>query len=355
MSEHPPAVIDQAIARLQRDCLQPFADDRAVVTRVLSFATRPFSYVARVERESSVATRRVIVKVPRLLPGKTDRRVPRLAQEVAAARTLAATLEGESGLSVPGVVAFYPEIPALVWDEIDGATLEAMVTRFARGIPDPTGLERLEHAFHGAGRWLRVLQDRTAIEGRRFSLDEMIDYVDVRLNRISELGPHGLDAAWRAKVRRVFNEAALTSADLRLAAVHGDFSMSNIMYDGARVVAIDFSRFGSGSVHYDVTRLYHQLGLLLHKPWFLPSTVGRLRRALLAGYDPGLRDDRLAFRLFLIQHLLCHWLGLLKTSAATPWQVRGFHRWVGYRHRRELDSLVQHIHEDARTRGRVTT
>jgi tRNA A-37 threonylcarbamoyl transferase component Bud32 len=351
MAEHPTAVIDQAVARLASEPLLPFDRGRHVVTRVLSVATRPFSYVARVERESEAATKRVIVKIPRLKPGRTDRRVPKLKLEIAAAQALAFTLKGEAELSVPDVVAFYPEIPALVWGEVGGETLEAMATRMARGFPDGSAIARLEQAFHGAGRWLRVLQDGTAIEGRELSLEEVAEYVDVRLRRISELGPRGLDLFWRTRVKRVFTAARLPASALRLTSVHGDFSMSNIMFDGARVVAIDFSSFGIGSSYYGVTRLYHQIGLLLYKPWFLPSTVARLRQALLNGYDPSLHSDEPIFRLFQIQHLLCHWLGLLKTSPRASWQVRGFNRWVGFRHRRELKSLVDALHKDPRLTG----
>jgi phosphotransferase family enzyme len=355
VSEHPTAVIDQAVARLQGDPLLPFISGRQAVTRVLSVATRPFSYVARVESESAAATRRVIVKIPRLMPGKTDRRVPRLKLEIAAAQALAHTLKDQAELSVPDVVAFYPEIPALVWGEVGGETLETMAARTARGIPSAAALARLEQACYGAGRWLRVLQDGTAVEGREFSLEEMADYIDVRLRRISELGPRGLDIYWRARVKRVFTSAHLPDTALGLTAVHGDFSLSNIMFDGTRIIALDFSRFGIGSRYYDVTRLYHQLGLLLHKPWYLPSTIARLRRALLNGYDPSLGADEPIFRLFQIQHLLCHWLGLLKTSPRASWQVRGFNRWVGYRHKRELDYLVAQLHKDPRLPGYVTT
>jgi hypothetical protein len=236
-----------------------------------------------------------------------------------------------------------------VWEEVGGATLDAIVVRAARGIPRAAQIGRLETACRGAGRWLRVLQAATPVVGRQLSLDEMINYVDIRLERICELGPRGLGAEWRATVRRVFTEARdrPSAADLRLAAVHGDFSLSNIMYDGDRVVPIDFARFGIGSIYYDVTRLYHQLGLLLHKPWFLPATIARLRRALLTGYDPQLRVVHPLFQLFVIQHLLCHWLGRLKTSAA-PYHVRGFHQWVGHRHKRELEGLVAQLHEGAR-------
>jgi hypothetical protein len=354
MSESPSAVIDQAVARLQGDPLFSRSGGRDVVTRVLSVATRPFSYVARVERESAADTRRVIVKIPRSRPGKADRRVPALKLEMAAAEALAFTLKGQSELSVPDVVAFYPEIPALVWDEVAGETLETMAERLARGVPGNAALTRLEQAFGGAGRWLRALQDGSKVDAGEFSLDEMTEYIDVRLRRISDMGPRGLDVYWRARVKRVFSEARLHGDALRMTSVHGDFSLSNVICDGARVVAIDFSRFGIGSRYYDITRLYHQVGLLQHKPWFLPSTIRRLRRALLNGFDPAMRDDEPMFRLFLIQHLLCHWLGLLKTASRDRWQVREFNRWVGYRHRRELAWLVTQLHRDPRLLGRET-
>jgi hypothetical protein len=289
----------------------------------------------------------VIAKVPRCKPGKTDRRLQQLEKEFTSARLLASTFAGEAGLGVAEVVAFYPDVPALVWAEVEGATLGRMAARLARGIPSAERLAQLETVCRDAGRWLRVLQAATPVEGQQLSLNEMIDYVDVRLKRICELGPKGLGARWRATVRRVFTEARPTPLELRLAAVHGDFSLSNIMYGGNRVVAIDLARFGTGSIYYDVSRLYHQLGLLLHKPWFLPATIARLRRALLAGYDPRLQVDQPVFQLFRIQHLLCHWLGLLKTST-TPYHVRRFHQWTGYRHKRELEGLVAELHEVAR-------
>jgi hypothetical protein len=350
MTEQPRLIVDRVIARLEQDAMLSNADGRAAVIRVLSVTMRPFSIIARVEIESGTARRRVIVKFPRLKPGKPDLRVARLEHERATAQTLAAMFKGHSGLGVADVVAFYPEIPALIWAEVDGMTLEEMTRGLACGLPGREGMARLEGAFHRTGRWLRTLQTVTQLHGGTLSLDEMIDYVDLRLCKIMELAP-GLGEPWRASVHAAFKAARLGSADLRLAAVHGDFSLSNVMYDG-RVVAIDFSRFGTGSVYYDVSRLYHQLGLLLHKPWFLPATVTRLQRALLAGYDPGLHPDQPAFRLFLIQHLLCHWQGLLKRSAALSWPARHVNRWAAHRHRRELERLIQ-PHRDTRSEGRA--
>ena len=349
MTENPTTAVSRALVRLREDRSLPFSHDAAVAIRTLSVSTRPSSHVARIEVRSPTGTRRVIAKIPRGAQAKADRRLQQLEAEFQATRFLASIFKDEAELGVPEVVAFYSDVPALVCAEVGGATLDRIAERSARGIPCAARLAQLEIACRGAGRWIRALQAATPVDGQQLALDEMTDYIDIRLKRICELGPRGLGAEWRAKVQRVFAQARLAPSDLRLAAVHGDFSLSNIMYDGSRVVAIDFGRFGIGSIYHDVTRFYHQLGLLLHKPWFLPTTVARLRRALLAGYDPRLRADQPVFQLFLIQHLLCHWLGLLKTSA--PCQVRGFHWWVGYRHRRELESLITQFHQGARSGG----
>ena len=348
MAERLVAGVEQTVTRLREDGALAPPDGGPISTRVLSVATRPFSYVARIEVCHPGGSRRVVAKIPRVRAGRTHRGLEQLQREYTAAHDLASTFGGEPLLGVADVVAFYPDVPALVCAEVEGATLSALIADGARGVPRAERLAHLEAACCGAGRWLRFLQAATLAEGQQVSLDEMVGYVDVRLERIGELRPRGLDPEWRASVRRAFAAAKArpAPADLRVAAVHGDFTPSNIMSDGQRIVAIDLARFGMGSIYYDVTRLYHQLGLLLHKPWFRPATVARLRRALLAGYDPRLHVGHPLFRLFLIQHLLCHWLGRLKPSAA-PYHVRGFHRWVTYRHRRELETLVAQLHDGA--------
>jgi hypothetical protein len=323
------------------------AGDGPVDVRVLSVSARPFSEVARLELLSRGGAARLVVKIPRCRPGKADRRLPQLEREFEAARQLATIFQGHEGLGVPTAVALFRDVPAMVWSEVEGITLDRMVPRLARGVPRADRLAALEAACRAAGRWLRVLQEATPVEGR-LSLKEMADYVDVRLERIAAFGGGGLGANWKSSVRRVFEHVQPGRNDLRLAGVHGDFSLSNIMYGERAVVALDFTRFGTGSIYYDVARLYHQLGLLLHKPWFLASTIDRLRQALLAGYDPHLRADRPVFQLFVIQHLLCHWLGRLKTTSA-PYYVRTFDHWTGHRHKRELEGLVARLSEPARS------
>ncbi len=341
----PLRAIERTLMLLQNDPSLRDTNGAPVALRVHSMSTRPFSCVAHVDIESAAGVRPVLVKIPRWVPPKADRRLQQLEKEFSAARFLATVFEGATDLGVPAVVAFYPDVPAIVWARLDGATLGELITQSGVGFPGEPQLRALEDACHGAGCWLRALQAATAVTDSHVSRQTMLDYVNVRLEAIDSARPGELGPDLREAVLGVIRDARLTPADLRLAAIHGDFSLSNIMREHGRTVPLDFARFGIGSVYYDVTRLYHQLGLLLHKPWYRPSTVARLRRALLVGYDPELNQDRTVFRLYLIQHLLCHWLGRLKPTAASG-PVRGFHWWVGQRHKRELLTLVARLQRD---------
>ncbi len=240
-----PAVIDEVIDRLRDDpALRSWAGG-APQLRVDSVAVRRSSHLARVEAQSPHARRRLVVKVPTIKPGKTDKTLAHLDSAVTAAKTLTTMFARDSGLGVAAVVAYFPAIPAVVWDEVPGETLDAMARRATPGLPGSARLESFERACFGAGRWLRALQDATPVEGV-LSIEEMVEYVDVRLQRIGQLGPGRLGAEWRDAVRRTFQGTGLTADALRLAAVHGDFTLSNVMCDGERIIAIDLTRFGAG-------------------------------------------------------------------------------------------------------------
>jgi aminoglycoside phosphotransferase len=338
----PVRAVQRTLTQLCNDRTLRAAGSAPVVARVRSIAVRPFSYVAQIDVESSAGLRPLIAKIPRWLPPRADRRLQTLDKEFSAERVVKAAFAHETDLGVPEVIAFYRDVPVLVWARLDGLTLSQLMAQSAAGFPGERQLRMLEDACRGAGRWLRALQQATPVADSLLSKEKMLEYVNVRLERIGELRPGALDPDAQAAVRGVFQTATLPAADCRIAGVHGDYTLSNILCERGRTMAIDLARFGVGSIYYDVTRLYHQLGLLLHKPWYRPAVVARLRRALLAGYDPDLREDRTIFQLYLIHHLLCHWLGRLKPSAASS-AVRGFHWWVGQRQRRELLALVARL------------
>jgi Ser/Thr protein kinase RdoA (MazF antagonist) len=145
----------------------------------------------------------------------------------------------------------------------------------------------------------------------------MREYIDVRLRRLLVTRRPVLSDRDRTRLLAYFDRTAalVGAADLTEVLTHGDLAPSNVLIDGPCVTVIDFAMTTPGGVFMDVARLYTQLEFLLAKPKFRPTAVRSLQRALLDGFDPNLRPDRPLFRLFLLQHLLCHMSNLARNPS----------------------------------------
>jgi hypothetical protein len=220
------------------------------------------------------------------------------------------------GCAVARPLACFPEYLATVTAGVGGETLSALLERRAAWWPAPRSLQKLGDVLSAVGGWLRAFQTIDP-PGGRFSLDEMRAYIDVRLRRLMATRPPVLAAHGRDRVLRYFDETAtdVAAADLRMVLTHADLAPSNVLVSQQGVTVIDFATVAPGSVFMDVARLYTQLEFLTAKPKFRPATVQRLQYRLLEGFDHTLRSDRPLFRLFSLQHLLCHMSSIARNPA----------------------------------------
>jgi hypothetical protein len=237
-------------------------------------------------------------------------------------------------------LACFPDCMAVVTAEANGETLATLLERRAAWWPAARSVEEMGNALSAVGGWLRAFQ---AIEpcGGRFSLASMRAYVDVRLRRLMATSPAQLDAGGREHILAYFDRIAtlVDSGDLREVLTHADLAPSNVLVNGDQVTVIDFVTVAPGGVFMDVARLYTQLEFITAKPKFRPVVVGELQRRLLEGFDPTLRPDRPLFRLFLLQHLLCHMSNLARNPA--PALARLYNRHQLRLHRRWLQVLLR--------------
>jgi aminoglycoside phosphotransferase (APT) family kinase protein len=157
------------------------------------------------------------------------------------------------------------------------------------------------------GRWIDVFQaaDRA---GNTVSVDGLKQYIDVRLARLADHRSADFTRADRARVLRHIDWLAeqIPERDLVEVPVHSDMALGNILASGERVVVLDFAMAKRGSRLHDLTRVYVQMALLGLKPQIRTSTLQRLQRALLAGFDPGLSDLTPLFRLSVLLHRVNH-------------------------------------------------
>jgi aminoglycoside phosphotransferase (APT) family kinase protein len=206
---------------------------------------------------------------------------------------------------------------AIVTAEARGSTLSVLLEREAAWWPSPQALHELGSVMSSVGGWLRAFHAIDARDGVLVSLDDMRAYIDVRLRRLLAAQPPRVDDLGRERTLRYFDRTAalVDTGDLREVLTHSDLAPSNILVNGKDVTVIDFAMVTPGSVFMDVARLYTQLEFLTAKPKFRPAVVQELQRRLLDGFDPALRPERPLFRLFLLQHLLCHMSNLARNPA----------------------------------------
>lgn len=342
-------VIREAVSRLKAGADVYFGGRALLNLETTAISARRFSVLGRVRADFPGCTQGLVVKVPRVLPRASPEKIEKLRESLRrehdVPRSLNPLLAGfapDMKAVVP--VAFFEDLPALVMEESVGEALSDVVTR-ARWYPSRRTVADLSERFSAVGRWLRLFQSVTARPAERFSLDAMRQYLEVRLDTLSGLGVPDVGRRWKGTLLRYFDlTAGQVGEDARdVTGVHGDFSLSNVLSTGRETVVLDFSQFEYGSRFYDVTRFHHQVGLLLNKPYFRPSTVQRLRKSFLGGWDQ--RSDALAplFRLFTLQHQVCHWLGLVKNESNRIHQHL-YNRWACFVQLWEIRRLVSGRH-----------
>lgn len=290
-----------------------------VCFRALEAAEREASKVLKVAVTGAEGVDTVFVKVckPRD-DGPAAREVARarVSRDFDVTTRVHASLAAVSGYSAVRPLACFPDHLAIVTAEARGQTLSALLERRATWWPSPATVRELGDILSSVGGWLRAFQAVEARDGR-FALNDMREYMDVRLRRLLATDPPALDVKGRERVLGYFDRTAarVEVEDLREVLTHGDLAPSNVLIDGPEVTVIDFAMVTPGGVFMDVARLYTQLEFLTAKPKFRPAVVRELQRSLLHGFDPTLRPDRPLFRLFLLQHLLCHMSNIARNPA----------------------------------------
>jgi aminoglycoside phosphotransferase (APT) family kinase protein len=341
----------EALTRLRAEIPAVFGTGGPGIITVKRLLRRPHSTIVWIDVESNGARRACIVKLPLPAAPGDARRAEKIRARLLADRDnsmrVAELLAGAGNVPAVRPITCYPDVPALVTEVFPGENLSDLLARRGAGRPSATELHRLETAFYAAGAWARAFQERTAVPAGRFSLEAMCAYVDIRLRRLEEAPAAKLDSETRRRILRQFDRAQHEAPEesLHVAAIHGDFALSNILWDGAHIAVVDFSTMGLGSVFHDLTRVHHQLGLFLRKPSHASRTTEAVRRAFWQGCGRSPDETNPVIALHLLQHVVTHWLGHLKERRGPVANL--YAAWVRHHHRREVFRLLDLLERNA--------
>jgi tRNA A-37 threonylcarbamoyl transferase component Bud32 len=325
------------------DCLieqsERYFGQAGIIVEPLVLADREAAQVLRVRlRIPGTSDRHVFVKLfkPRgPSPEAREFMRARVLKDFAVTSQIHEALREYSDLSAVRPVACFPDDLVLVTEEAPGEPLHVVLDRYATWQPDSRTLEHLTHVARRIGVWLKTFQEIERVN-RRITLDDMREYLDVRLRRLAQNPKGRFSEEQRMAVLSYFDSKGrdVRAADLDEVSVHGDIAPSNILVNGEKIVVLDFAMACTGGMYFDVARLFTQLEFLKAKPKFRPQVVAKLQSAMLNGFNPSLCPDHPLFQLFELQHVICH-IANLSLNPAPPvarlynrYQLRRHHRWL---------------------------
>jgi len=332
---YPGDVFEPVLTRLGRDAVAFGGANSRLVP--VAYHARPFSHVLRlkVQPDGGRPEFHVFVKIFKGKPAESGIDLhARVAQDFAITRSIHEFMSRWNDLGVVRPLACYDDLLAIVTEEAAGRTLLQYIESHGRWFPSDVRLRELSTTAESVGRWLRAFQGFEPRDGR-VSLDDLRDYVDLRLMRLVTSGA-SLDEGDRQRILEHLHRLAsqISQADCREVAIHADLAPGNILISDERVVVLDFAMAKRGSVLHDISRLYLQFDLLRAKPQFGTTLVATLQAGLLRGFDPSLSPAHPLFRLLSMLHRVNH-LGTLSLakerfpSNVLSRRVRGLHRrWI---------------------------
>jgi hypothetical protein len=314
----------------------------------IAYQERPFSRLLRLavrDPRSGQAQRHVFVKLFNdKVVAEAGGMQGRVARDFAVTYEIYEWMSRWPDLGTVRPLACYPEHLAIVTEEAPGPSLLEYVNTHAAWFPSVTEVAHLEDVARRVGRWLRAFQTfvpaDAAVSAEPLSLDDVRDYVDVRLRRLVAAG-HWITERLRRDLLDHFERVGATVPGEQLVQVpiHADFALGNILVSGNRIVVLDFAMAKRGSVLHDLSRLYVQLELLTTKPQFRPATVAVLRRGVMTGFGGGVSESDPLFRLLTLMHRVNHFATL--SNAREPLHARLFSHRVRQRHRRWIEAELR--------------
>jgi hypothetical protein len=349
-------VFARVLARLQDDAETYFS---AGPVRLIPDGRqqRPFSELLRVAvfahgNVSPIA--HLFVKVFKPNADGSDKMRERVSGDYETTRRVYTSMlpHGDVG-AVPPVVC-YPDLLAMVTQEVPGPTLLDYLRDHAAWFPTDSQLSSVIATLRTAGRWIQVFQStcveapvtvsedpRRAFTPALLGIRDIRAYIDHRLQQLVTAPRAGFREPDRYRVLRHIDRlgSEIAPADLRPVPAHADLALGNIIVVGEGVVVLDFAMAGIATRLHDLTRLYVQLELLSVKPSIRPFVIQQLQSALLDGFDPSLEATHPLFRMLVLLHRVNHLTTL--SVKRTTFPEAAYNTLVRRQHRRWIASELE--------------
>ncbi len=230
----------------------------------------------------------------------------------------------------------------LISEESKGQNLSQLINTYGQFFPSLNAQKKLLNMLALVGKWLRYFQS-IPIEGQyeELGLDYFLDYVEIRLTRLVDNKKVAFDSTLKKQVIAFIERqwAKKADADLQYCYIHSDLSLSNVLIYKDSITVLDFNEKETGLIYKDLTRLYHQLHLLYHKPVYPRRLIKNLKTAFLRGYGNEEIHNHPLFKMYQMIHIINH-LGKTARYWEHDFIENIYNRWMVRNTLKELHKLV---------------
>ena len=197
--------------------------------------------------------------------------------------------------------------------EAEGISL-IQVLRGINLFPSSKRMTEVKENLFNVGQWQNYFQSLSPKSDKKFSIEEFINYVDIRLKELTGNPQRKFPKSYRDKILKYISNQKKTFGknDYKLALSHGDFALGNILVTDQVVTVLDFGEVTLDSFLLDIARIYHQLFLMTVKPTFRTSIISQLQDAFLKGFGLENAEHLTIFRFLLIRHTLTHLVSITR-------------------------------------------
>ena len=308
--------VEDVLASISQNQTEYFHSSLQSPLKIVKKVWRPYSRVYRIAADTGTGRRYFwlkMFKVPKNFQKMADKYLARLQTEFDIATQLQRAFADSPRINVVEPLAVFPNFGAVATWESKGKPLSDLIDKYGRRwSPQKYDQRLLNYAFQ-SGQALARLQEFT-MTCERFPPEEIIEYVDIRLQRLVK----NSRAPFAEKERKMvlnFSEKMIpkiTDEECHICGVHSDFCAFNVLAHDEIITLTDFTSYKLGSTYVDLTYFYHRLAGFLHKPVFREPFISALQQQFLAGYGNADITGRPMFILSLLRHTINNFSSLAR-------------------------------------------
>lgn len=260
-------------------------------------------------------------------PGSVSERDRTIDEQIAVEWEMTLRMRDLPGKAcVPAPLGCSLSARTIVWEEAPGMVLQktAKWVWWASSMSQAGG-----DALQQAGKWLRNTHDASVQAARTIELSPVVESLEKESLRESHARRKYLEIAVKV-LKRTINDAGSSVFTVPVAFTHGDFCLSNLIWNQGvnRLSVVDFELSGVRPIWHDLFTLIAHLRAQLLNPVIPKGVIQSWERSFWAGYGTVSPETEILVNGFALSYLFQHDLPRLLTRRKRLGRIAGVNAFL---------------------------